>query len=238
MLQRAIPYFLTLLSVFVMAFGVGYWLWRMPPPESATIISSETVLFDTGRETDAIPALFEPTFESVLAADQYLADEGKGISLSLNGRERFYSFQILVWHEIVNDAFGTKAVVVTHDPLTAASAVYERSSVQTFAWSGDVWNNNLVMEEREGQTLWLQISGQSLADAGKQLVRLPAEVMSWKAWKRAHGKGEVLSRTTGFERDYTRNPYAEYAKSPAIWFPLPNADERLHLKEPVLGLST
>ncbi|MBF2735387.1 MAG: DUF3179 domain-containing protein, partial [Betaproteobacteria bacterium AqS2] len=50
---------------------------------------------------------------------------------------------------------------------------------------------------------------------------------------------EVLSRATGFVRNYSSDPYAGYADSPSVFFPLrhrPPADGELHLKERVLGL--
>ena len=47
----------------------------------------------------------------------------------------------------------------------------------------------------------------------------------------------MLSRDTGFKRDYERDPYQGYAKSRAIFFKVSNqAPEIYHPKEVVLGL--
>jgi hypothetical protein len=61
--------------------------------------------------------------------------------------------------------------------------------------------------------------------------------MRWADWKRAYPKGEVLSKQTGFVRDYTRDPYGDYALTPSIIFPLSVRDDRLGLKEVVYGFA-
>lgn len=46
----------------------------------------------------------------------------------------------------------------------------------------------------------------------------------------------VLSTDTGFERDYTRDPYAGYDKQQRLMFGVRHRDERFPLKEWVLGI--
>ena len=61
--------------------------------------------------------------------------------------------------------------------------------------------------------------------------------MAFDRWKKLHPKSLVLSRDTGFKRDYERDPYQGYAKSRAIFFKVSNqAPEIYHPKEVVLGL--
>jgi hypothetical protein len=55
---------------------------------------------------------------------------------------------------------------------------------------------------------------------GSQLKRIPAQIISFEQFRSAHKKGLVLSRKTGFRRNYGQNPYAGYddiSKSPFMY---------------------
>ena len=56
-----------------------------------------------GPKKDGIPSIDDPKFVSSDKADDYLDNEEVGIALSLGDVDRFYSFKILVLHEIVNE---------------------------------------------------------------------------------------------------------------------------------------
>ncbi len=63
------------------------------------------------------------------------------------------------------------------------------------------------------------------------------QTVSWAQWRQAHPDGWVLSRDTGAERDYGRNPYVGYdeaADDPFLFDG--DTDARLPPKERVLGL--
>jgi hypothetical protein len=45
---------------------------------------------------------------------------------------------------------------------------------------------------------------------GEHLTFLPAQIVSWQAFKEAYPEGDVLSRETGFDRPYGSNPYPGY----------------------------
>ena len=62
---------------------------------------------------DAIPAIDDPQFESVAAADRYLANNELMIGLVGATEQRAYSTWQLDTHEIVNDIFEGRPVVVT-----------------------------------------------------------------------------------------------------------------------------
>ncbi len=64
-----------------------------------------------------------------------------------------------------------------------------------------------------------------------------ATAAQWATWKARHPDTSVLSRHTGFNRDYDRNPYAGYESTEATYFPINHKDSRLHAKTWVIGLS-
>ena len=66
-----------------------------------------------GPPKDGIPSIDDPQFESIAAADQWLADLEPVQVVNLNGDARAYPVQVMVWHELVNDTVGGVPVVIT-----------------------------------------------------------------------------------------------------------------------------
>jgi hypothetical protein len=66
---------------------------------------------------------------------------------------------------------------------------------------------------------------------------LRGETTSWGTWREAHPGSTVLGLDTGFDRDYGRTPYGDYATSEELRFPAP-LDRRYHPKMRTLGLRT
>ena len=218
-------FLIIILAILVLAWVIFEEVQNRRPFEVSADLTP--VIVEGGPTQDGIPSIDDPQFESMRAADTHLSDEGLGLDVELNGQHRFYPFQILTWHEVVNESFDGTDLLVTFSPLTYTATVYERDDA--FGVSGKLFNNNLLMYDRTTNTLWSQLTGEAIQGSleGTQLERYPSQVMSWAAWKRTYPYGSVLSRETGYERDYTNDPYFEYYTSDEIWFPLANLDDRL-----------
>ncbi|MEK7105689.1 MAG: DUF3179 domain-containing (seleno)protein [Patescibacteria group bacterium] len=223
------------LIVLIIAYGVVKEVTNRLPIKIAERSVAEQII-STGAAADAVPAIDDPKFESVVNADAHLSDEGFGIDVTAGGTHRFYPFQILAWHQIVNDKIGAKNIAATYDPLCGSAIVYERGE-DSFTTSGSVYNNNLVMQDRATESLWLQLTGEAVSGSrsGSKLVSYPSTVMKWADWKAEYPSGDVLSRKTGAIRDYTSNPYAGYESSPDIYFPLSQLDGTRPSKERVVA---
>ncbi len=222
------------LAASVILYGF-HWFYRVPPvePSNANRGFDASDLVSGGTPDGGIPSIDTPVFESVAEADQYLKDDGMGLDVEVDGDHRFYPFQIIVWHEIVNDTFGDKNLAVTFSPLTMTGMAFERPDVTTvFHVAGSLWNDNLVLVDEATHSLWSQILGRAVVGerSGTILVPYPTTVATWTDWKVENPRGEVLSRDTGASRDYTRDPYGNYAASPSILFPLTTVDARLPAK--------
>ena len=76
-----------------------------------------------GPPKDGIPSIDRPKF--VRAGQARLADNDRVLGLTRNGRARAYPVRILNWHEVVNDRFGGRAVVVTYCPLCGTGMAFE-----------------------------------------------------------------------------------------------------------------
>ncbi len=169
-----------------------------------------------GPPRDGIPPIDHPRFIPPSEADVWLKDIEPVIAFAQNGVARAYPLQILTWHEIVNDVVGGLPVTITFCPLCNTAIAYERTLdgiVYDFGTSGLLRDSNLVMWDRQTETLWQQFTGEAIVGdlAGKTLERLPALIISYGEFKASYPAGSgVLSRDTGKQRPYGTNPYAAY----------------------------
>ncbi len=216
-------------GVFTTPYIEGGVSYLIPPKE----------IYDVGLLASDIPALTNPAFTTVAAMDKLLADDVYGIDVVVNGTHRFYADQILNWHQVVNDvgAFSDgQTLVVVHDPLSGTSVAFSAST--TFAASGKVYNDTLLMEDTSG-TLWLASRGEAVVGekVGEMLTPYPSQSMPWSVWKAFYPNGDVLSNETGFTRDYTRHPYGDYEMAHTLMFPINTSDDRLQPKTTIDGLN-
>jgi hypothetical protein len=198
-------------------------------------------LISGGPPPDGIPPIDDPRWLEVADVD-FLRDEEPVLALEIDGDARAYPVQILIWHEIVNDTVGATPVAVTYCPLCNSAVAVDRrveGRTLTFGTSGLLYQSSLVMYDRQTESLWSHFTGQALAGAltGTELDSYPVATISWKDWRRAHPDGLVLSRETGSERDYGRNPYPGYddIDNPPFLFD-GELDGRLAAKERVIGV--
>jgi hypothetical protein len=191
-----------------------------------------------GPARDAIPALDDPMLAEP-GSDEWSGDE-RVIGVVVNGEARAYPIALLVWHELVNDVVGGVPILVSYCPLCGTAMVYDRrldGRVRRFGVSGLLYNSDLLMFDRETESLWSQVIARAVTGpaAGERLELLRSRMLSWKAWKRENPDSRVLSRRTGHRRRYGASPYGNYAQSKSLYFPV-DRDERYHPKLPTLGL--
>ena len=195
-----------------------------------------------GPPTDGIPSIDNPKFVTVQeASNNFLSDSNLVLGLNINGDIRAYPLLILVWHEIINDKVGGIPVAVTYCPLCFTNQVFNRTlndDVLQFGKSGKLYNNNLVMYDRTSKSLWSQALGEGIVGkyAGQKLQRIPFDISYWRDWKQLYPNSKILSKDTGFSRPYGADPYGDYYTNNQVYFPVSNHDNRLGLKEKIVGL--
>ncbi len=210
-------------------------------PDLPTPLVDPARVVSGGPPPDGIPPVDEPRF---LRPDDvpWLTDDEPVIALTVGDEHRAYPVQVMVWHEIVNDTVAGRPVSVTYCPLCNSALAFDRrlgDRLLTFGTSGKLYLSDLVMYDRQTESLWSQIEGRAIAGVltGEQLERIPVQTVSWAQWRDAHPDGWVLSRDTGAERDYGRNPYVGYDEATSDPFLFDgDADRRLDVKARVLGL--
>ncbi len=191
---------------------------RLSPSGWDTDFRFHTVPYSEIRSViprDNIPSIDSPAFVSPTEASAWLKDVEPVVFLEIYGDARAYPLQILTWHEIVNDEVGGVPVAVTFCPLCNSAISFDRlfDGVELeFGVSGNLRNSDLIMYDRQTHSWWQQFTGEGIVGkyAGRNLQQLPAAIVSFADFRRAHPDGQVLSRDTGYSRQYGRNPYAGY----------------------------
>jgi len=211
-----------------------------PTQDKRSIVPLDQIV-GGGPPPDGIPSIDNPKFISVQEAEEFLEDSDLIVSLNINGDIRAYPLQILVWHEIINDIVGKTPVAVTYCPLCFTNQVFNRTmndgQILEFGTSGKLYNSNLVMYDRTTKSLWSQAMSQAIVGelAGVKLERIPFDVAYWRDWKQLYSDSKVLSRDTGSNRPYGVDPYGDYYTSKEVLFPVSKHDDRLGLKEIIIG---
>ena len=172
-----------------------------------------------GPPKDGIPSIDDPEFISVDEADRFLDAREPVAVVELDGEVRAYPIQILIWHEIVNDEIAERPVAVTYCPLCNSTVAFSRvvdGEPVEFGTTGMLRHSDLVMYDRSTESWWQQITAEAVVGerTGAKLEVLPSQILSWGELQRLHPNSEVLSRDTGFDRDYGDSPYGGYDRDP------------------------
>ena len=201
--------------------------WQAADPAIFAAISG-------GPPPDGIPALDDPSF--VPLAQVTSGDEVQAIVLQDGTGVRVYPYNILVWHEIVNDTVDGVPVAVTFCPLCGSAIVFERTlpngTATTFGVSGGLIDSNMIMFDRATEGLWQQSTGRALAGefVETELTLHPFQLLTLGEVRESHPNARVLSADTGFARDYERNPYGDYDESDQFIFAPSTLDDRYPAK--------
>ncbi|RDE23063.1 DUF3179 domain-containing protein [Motiliproteus coralliicola] len=204
-----------------------------------SLIPEEQIL-SGGPPRDGIPSIDRPRFVDA-DQDDFLQPESPVIGLSLAGESRAYPISILNWHELVNDRFGDQPVLISYCPLCGTAIVFDArldGAPVEFGVSGLLYNSDLLLYDRQSESLWSQITGEAVTGArkGQRLTLLPSTLTSWQRWRQQHPETRLLSTDTGFRRDYQRSPYGDYERNGRLYFPVEFLSQRYHPKERVLGV--
>jgi hypothetical protein len=89
-----------------------------------------------------------------------------------------------------------------------------------FGTSGKLYKGDLLMYDRQTHSLWAQMEGRAVVGnrAGTRFPRVPANTIAYEDFKAIFPQGRVLSRETGHQRAYGRNPYSGYDEPDSLPF--------------------
>lgn len=204
-----------------------------------TLVAKDKILLG-GPQRDGIPAIDKPIFISGKQAT-FLKPDDRILGLINNKQSKAYPIAILNYHEIVNDKVGGDEIAVTYCPLCGSGIAY-RSEVEgrnlIFGVSGLLYNSALLLYDRQTESLWSQILGKAISGPmkGTKLETVQLTYTTWRDWLQRYPDTLALSIRTGFQRDYSKEPYAGYEQSGKLWFPVNFRAMGYHPKERIIGI--
>ena len=201
------------------------------------LVSTDYV-FDGGVGKDGIRSIDKPTYK-IPAEIDYLQDDELVAIVKFNDEIKVYPIQILNYHEIVNAQFGDDRITISHCPLTGTSVAWagESNGLNTeYGVSGLLYNNNLIMYDRQRDGYWSQMK--SLAIFGDNVCNPSYTIQiietTWETFMSMELDALVLNNQTGFARNYSRYPYGDYkTNDDYILFPTEHRDFSLDAKDRV-----
>ncbi len=102
-----------------------------------------------------------------------------------------------------------------------------------FGVSGLLYESNLLMYDRQTESLWSQSRGEAVVGerTGDELEILPMQLITFEEVQAKYPDALVLSKDTGYSRDYENNPYRGYEGSDSLYFDVTGEDSRFPTKE-------
>ena len=206
---------------------------------TGVLIPVEEIL-SGGPPKDGIPAIDKPVFVKASLA-RSLHEDDRVLAITHNGISKAYPVRIMNWHEIVNDRFGDDNIAITYCPLCGSGIAFKADVAGKslkFGVSGLLYNSDVLLFDRQTQSLWSQILAKAVSGPlkGNNLTSIPIAHTSWADWRQRQPDTLVLTEETGYKRDYAGNPYAGYEKREETIFPVKFRAKGYHPKEQVLGL--
>ena len=108
----------------------------------------------------------------------------------------------------------------------------------TFGVSGRLYKSNVLIYDHQTESLWSQLMQQAVSGplVGHKLQKIPSTRVSWQTWRKRNTDTLVLSDDTGYNRDYSIDPYQGYYRVAGIMFPVGEVRQDLAVKDRVLGI--
>ena len=189
--------------------GLSVGQWDKTDFTKKSIDLKEIISGGVGK--DKIRSIDKPQFQTIDEAD-FRANEPM-LVYEFNNSARAYPLGALIRHEIVNDIANDIPIAVTYCPLCNSSVIFDRrieGKVLEFGVSGLLRYSDMLMYDRQTQSLWQQFIGKAVVGElnGKNLKILPSKIQSFALFMKEYPKGQVL-----ISKSNKYNPYFKYDSS-------------------------
>jgi hypothetical protein len=191
----------------ILAYTEDRWPFEAPPPVLAEFRPQRYILPE------------EPFTEfpivSVEAVKDALEPAELVLGVTIGDESRAYPLNVLSEEprrKVVNDTLGGQAIVATWCDACHSGIVYARTvedRTLSFAVSGQLWKDSMVLYDEQTMTLWSQLGGEGKQGPlkGKRLRTIASVVTDWASWRRLYPRSTVLLLPS-VHREYRRDSYA------------------------------
>lgn len=192
--------------------------WKTDTTKHSVTLSEIMIVLPKG----SFPTIDQPKFLSKEQGLDMFYPREPVIAVEIDGKAKGYSLNILTMHEISNDMLSGVPILVTYCPLCNSGIVYDRrltlngiKEIFDFEPSGMLRNSDMVMLDRQTETLWQQLSGTGIVGEldRKELDIIPSLILTVEQFYSSYPDGLLLSKDTGFDKAesrYGQNPYENY----------------------------
>ena len=195
------------------AAGVLEGAFRGFRTNTAKSLIDLNLIAEGAPEKGAIPAIDLPRFLPAGKIED-LPNRTRGVLVEIKGERRFYPLSILVWHQIVNDSIRGRDIAVTYCPLCGSAIVFDRKvngKTLRFGFSGRLFEANMLMYDDQTESFWSQSRREAVVGdyVGTHLDLVPMQMLSISQVRAHYPDTLVLTQNTGYQRDYSKNPYED-----------------------------
>ena len=195
---------------------------------------------DGGPGKDGIPALEQPNFALATAVTAVQPDD-LVVVVRDRTQVKAYPEDIMDYHEIVNDGSTDDPFVVSYCPLTASAIGWKGKVADanpTFGVSGLLYNSNLLLYDRQTDTVWSQmlqtaVNGPRIGQRAEAVQIIETKFSTLRSM---YPDALVMTRDTGHVRNYDNYPYGDYRESGELLFRTAPRAPLLHAKERAIGI--
>jgi hypothetical protein len=204
------------------------------------LINPDTEIFTTDLGKNDIPAITEPIFVSSKVVSPCITDNEPVLILKIQNEVRIYPRQILNYHIAVNDKIGDLSVLVTYSPLADHFQVFNRDikgEPLMFGIAGSLYKNSDLLFDTKTESLWSQYDGRALVGnmIGAKLDTIPFAILPFTQALKLYPNAKVLSFQTGYQRDYSVDPFIDYRINDEVVGKVTYSDTTLSKKTDVYG---
>lgn len=194
---------------------------------------------------------FPNFFDKVAGLKAYFAKEPV-IAVEINGKAKAYPLNVLTFYEISNDSLGGVPILATYCPLCNSGLVFNRKIkhknkeyLLDFNVSGMLRKSDMIMLDRNTETLWQQIMGVGIVGEMNevQLEIIPSMIISVEEFFMHYPNGKILSNKTdsdSMQKQLGKNPYKKYddlgSKPYGRFFKEEDIDKRLPAMERIVAI--
>lgn len=205
-----------IIVIVVIAIGGALFVWRflpsheVDPAVNGHIVGAATIeqlmqnarLYDADAVVEQKDVLIQELSEgdvqysSHLAMPAWIDLEGMGIVIDTGYVARFYPFQVLHQHEIVNDVVSGQPILVAYCSVCKTAIAYNPmidGTYLSFETTPYIWNGSTVIVNRENDSmLWTQADGTEIAHNARKMDVISFDIITYEDFARQYPEGEIM----------------------------------------------